>query len=408
MGCSSSGDTGSAGSGGSGTAGTGGDGGAGGDAPPGGVLTKDITLGCSNNLTVDISILPADLQVDSGPITGGAEFAATLSGTVFFPVSFLDVAQSVIPGGLQTAQLLDARVIVQTRSGATETNGDGGIAGRTLVADLDTLDPGLTSFCDFSLGTCSTTTATTCADDDACPAGETCVGGGENVKTCDQANDNADGSNPACLPVVADGPFCQDPVYMVTIPTSDDCAAGGTCDALGKTGGGSQCELNGFCVTGDLALTLEPAEQTYMADATGDVLFGWADQGLSNITFDEATGLYDIPMTSLSNPLEQGIGVVAGTLPVQVGCVMAVDSAGPDGVAACVGGENEGDPCESPADIGNDICFGGTADGDDCAGASDCPEGECANVACGAGATCEPTDNASLTPDSALIRYSIP
>lgn len=439
--------------------GTGGEAGMGGTPPSGGVVTKEITLGCGNNITNDVSIIPGDLQVDSGQITGGAEFAATLSGTVFFPEFFLDAAQDVIPGGLRTAQLVDAQAIVQVRSGATETagaggeggaggaggaagaagaGGDNGIEGVTLVADVANLTPGAVSFCDFSLGNCSTTTSTTCANDDACPDGETCENVGENVKLCDQANDNPDGSNPDCLPVVPDGPFCQDPVVIVDLPISEDCAPGGVCDALGKgvctpgncVGGtnegaacetaddcdgvcdncpfGTQCGNNQFCVTGDLALTLKPEVQTYLADASGEILFGWADQGLTNITLDDATGIYDIPQSNPSNPLEQGITVLAGALTVQVACVMAVDSAGPDGVAACVGGANEGQSCTSPADVGNDICFGGDNDGQECGGAADCPGGDCANATCGVGGSCDPADQASVTPDSALVRYTIP
>jgi hypothetical protein len=437
---------------GGGTAGTGG------TAQSGGLITKQITFGCANNITTDVSIIPADLEVDSAEITGGAEFAATLSGTVFFPQFFLDAAQGVIPGGLRAAELIDAKAIVQVRSGATATagaggaggaggaageggaGGDSGIEGVTLVGDVANLIPGLTSFCDFSLGTCSTTTSTQCANDEACPVGETCENVGPNVKICDQANDNADGSNPACLPTVPDGPVCQDPIVIVDLPISEDCAPGGECDNLDKgvcapgtcVGGandgqacdtaddcaspgdcdncpfGTQCGDNQFCVTGDLALALKPEEQTYLADASGDVLFGWADQGLTNATLDPATGLWDIPQSNPSNPLEQGITVLAGPLTVQVACVMAVDSAGPDGVAACVGGASDGQPCQSPADVGNDICFGGDNDGQDCTRASECPGGDCANATCGVDGECEPTDQASLTPDLALVRYTIP
>ena len=389
--------------GGGGVGGGGGSGGGGGQAPSEGVQAKGITLGCSNNITIDVSILTGELQVDSGPITASQEFVATLSGTESFPEVFLDAAQSVVPGGVRVAQLVDSKTIVQVRSGATEVNGDGGIDGVTLVPDLATLEPGATSFCDFSQGTCSTTTATLCTLDAECPAGETCtgfIGDGVNNKPCDQADDNADGSNPACLPALPDGPVCQDPVILVAVPTSEDCAAGGECDQLDKA---VQCMLNQFCVTGDLEIALEAKEQTYMAEASGSVLFGWADQGLTGPTLDAATGLYTLPQTSLGEPLEQGLQILAGALGVKVGCVMAVDSAGLGGVAVCVGGANEGDPCESPADIGNDICFGGANDGTACAGDADCPDGECANADCGVGAACEPTDLASLTPDSALI-----
>ena len=100
--------------------------------------------------------------------------------------------------------------------------------------------------------------------------------------------------------------------------------------------------------------------------------------------------------------------VNAGGISVKLSCVMAVDSAGPDGVAVCSGGDNDGASCESLADLGNDICFGGANDGNACERTGDCPDGECANADCGVGGECEPTDLASYTPDSALIRYLIP
>jgi len=461
MGCGSSDGGGGAG----GDAGTGGGtGGTGGTPPSGGLQTKDITLGCSNNVTPDISILPATLEVDSAEISGGAEFATTLSGTVFFPVSFLDVALSLFQG-LRTAQLIEGQVIVQVRSGATEaggTGGAGGVPGVVLVPDVANLIPGSVSFCDFSLGTCSTTTSQTCTDNAGCPEGETCEGGGENVTPCDQANDNPDGSNPACLPAVEGGPVCQDPVVLVDFPISEDCAPGGTCDLLGKgvcapglcDGGaddgnacdttadcespgicdncpnGTQCGDSQFCVTGDLEIPLAAAEQAYTADASGEVLFGWADEGLTDPAIDACvgganngkacasaedcpdgtcvTGLYVLPRANPATALEQGIVVNAGGINVKLSCVMAVDSAGPDGVAVCSGGDNDGASCESPADLGNDICFGGTNDGEMCEKAADCPEGECANADCGVGSKCEPTDLASYTPDSALIQYLIP
>jgi len=445
-----------------GTAGTGGTGGTGG-TQSGGLQTKDITVGCSNNVTTDISILPAELEVDSEEITGGAEFTASLTGGVAFPVFFLDAAQSVIPGGVRAAELVAGQLVVQVRSGTTA--GDDVI----LTPDVDTITPGSISFCAFSLGTCSTTTATTCTQDNECPSGETCEGyaAGPGIKECDKANDNADGSNPDCLPAVEGGPACSEPVVLADIPISEDCAAGGVCAGIGKSAGGTcsltpppnltgslttcyvqgdctgeetcyaaepspgdQCVNNGFCVTGGLEFALVTEDGTYTAEASGDVLFGWADEGLSGPTLGACNGgtreglacgdppncpgaeceadLYVIPGSSPSQPIQQGIDVKAGPLTVRVFCVMAVDSAGADGVAVCVGGDNDGTACTSPADVGNDVCVGGDNDGDACEEAADCPGGDCANADCGVGGDCTPTDLASYTPDSALIRYTIP
>jgi hypothetical protein len=262
---------------------------------------------------------------------------------------------------------------------------------------LCTIAPSSETVCDLANNECNNVAGNgsgdACSSDADCPTGENCF-------------------NTDCMPFIVSPMlgvnFC-DTLILVDVPTSEDCATDGVCDALGKLeGAGSQCNANGFCVTGDLAVALKPAEQTYTADASGDVLFGWADQGLTNSTLDPDTGLYSIPQQMMGGSVEQGLSVNAGGIGVLLACVMAVDSAGPDGVAVCVGGDNDGAPCTSPADIGNLVCFGGANDGDECGLNADCPDGVCENADCGPGATCEPADLASFTPDSALIRYSIP
>jgi hypothetical protein len=121
------------------------------------------------------------------------------------------------------------------------------------------------------------------------------------------------------------GMVCEDPVVIVDVPSSDDCAPGGVCDMLGKTGEGSQCETNGFCVTGPLDVPLLAVDQTYMAEATGPVLFGYAEADLDNSSFDMDTMLFTIPKPNSANPSEQGLKVDAG-LTVAVECVMGVDA----------------------------------------------------------------------------------
>lgn len=340
LGCSDSDDNGTGGSGGS--AGTGGSGGSAGTGGTGGSTggtggnpdqcTGDgvlgITFGCANSFTGQISIIPADLNVgvETVPIAGGSEFGATLGGTVFFPEVFLDVAQGVIPGGVREATLADAKVIVQVRSGATESAGGGGMGGDggaggdggmgggggaagmvsqslvpkgvetpgvVLLADIDALVPGLVTSCEF-------------VPED----------------TCDPSLDNPDGSNPDCIPVFPDN-TCNASV-LVDVPVSEDCAPGGECDSLGKI---DQCDDNGFCVNGDLSLPLEEVEQLYQADASGAVLFGFADMGLANNTLGP-DDIYDIPTPNVSNPLEQGVIVAVGSIVVGIECVMAVEITG--------------------------------------------------------------------------------
>ena len=269
-----------------GTGGTGGTAGTGGSAGGGGSglveMAKEISLGCANSSPVGLqSILSAELKVTAPVISASQEFDAVLSGTATFPESFLDAAQAIVPGGLEQATLLEWLFIVQLRSGATPSGADSNVP---LNPDPSELSPGLTRFCTY-------------------PPTTVCTEGGSECTV----------------------PPCKDPVIVVDVPTSDDCAPGGVCDGLGKLEGEtSQCALNGFCVTGALEVPLLPVTETYTADASGDVLFGWADQGLSNNTFDEDTGLYTIPKPGTLLPVEQGLKVEAG-LTVAIECVMGVD-----------------------------------------------------------------------------------
>ena len=282
VGCSDSGDTGTAGTG--GTAGSGGVGGTGGGETS--IVSKDISLGCANSSPIGLqSILSALLTVEAPiVISGGGDFDAEVSGTAGFPESFLDAAQSVVAGGLKQAKLTDLAYIVQVRSGATPNGSDSNVA---LAADPSQLSPGLTQFCTYP-------TSTICTEDSDC--------------------------------IVAP---CNDAIILVDVPTSEDCAVGGVCDGLDKADGPtSQCGLNGFCVTGGLAVPLLPVTETFTADASGEVLFGWADEGLDNSTFDEMTELFTIPKPSAAAPIEQGLKVDAG-LVVSVECVMGTDE-GPE------------------------------------------------------------------------------
>lgn len=280
VGCGDDGTNNTGGTGGTaGAGGAAGEGGAGGT--PGGGEEKEISLGCANSSPLGAqSILSAVLKVTAGPIAASQEFDASISGTATFPESFLDAAQALVPGGLKQAVVPDLKYVAQVRLGASMVGGGDGVA---LGADGTMITPGLTQFCQYP-------PTTTCTADSDC--------------------------------LVAP---CNDPVVLVDVPTSEDCAPGGVCDGLGKaTGDTSQCALNGFCVTGGLDLPLLEVTQAYMAEATGDVLFGWADQGLTNNTFDDVTNLYTIPKPNTADPIQQGLQVNAG-LVVAIECVMGVD-----------------------------------------------------------------------------------
>ena len=290
VGCSDSDGTGGTGGGTGGTGGAGGDtgmgggeGGGGGDGGSDGTtIEKELSLGCANSSPIGAqSILSATLEVTAGTITGGEEFDAVLAGTAGFPESFLDAAQALVPGGLSQAIVADAKYVAQVRSGASVDAGED--AGTVLLPDGENLEPGATRLCNFPT-------------DQVCAADDECAGG-----------------------------VCNDPVLIVDVPISDDCDPDGVCDGLGKLEGEtSQCALNGYCVTGALVVPLLPVTSSYMADASGAVLVGWADRGLSYNTFDEDTQLYTIPKPNASEPIEQGLKVNAG-LVVSVECVMGVD-----------------------------------------------------------------------------------
>ncbi|MDH3655186.1 MAG: hypothetical protein OEN21_13015 [Myxococcales bacterium] len=278
-----------------------------------------VSQACTNSVTTAQSPFPYTLIVDVPvPVIGGAGFTANLGGIGVFPEFFLDAAQGVVPGGVNEAILEDFLATVQVRSGAT-----GPDVG--LTADISSLVPGPTSFCTF-------------------PFDQVCAVDGDCLV-------------PPCLP----------PVNLATIPNSTDCSVGGVCDTLGKKV--SQCDLNGFCVTGDLVIELQ--EQTgiaYTADASGSVLWGWGDTGVPGLlTCPDAggcgeafqvDGCYDLPAAVFSNPLTvpgSGIRVnVAGALFVAIQCVGATDG------GICASGEG----CVTDADCATAPCIGVGVDDD--------------------------------------------
>jgi len=73
----------------------------------------------------------------------------------------------------------------------------------------------------------------------------------------------------------------------------------------------------------------------------------------------------------------------------------------------CTGGDNAGNACTGPSQCPG----GGTCDGacgaTSCDGACADELGSCSNADCGADSTCGPTDQASPTPDSALVSIPI-
>jgi len=274
-----------------------------------------VQVGCTNSVTAAQSPFPWTLSVDvAEPVIGGGSFDAVFDGIGIFPEFFLDAAQGVVNGGVQEAILEGFAATVQIRSGATGPDVE-------LGADLGALVPGPTRFCNF-------------------PANQICTADGE------------------CL-----GGVCNPPVNLATIPTSSDCSPGGVCDTLGKLA--SQCP-NGFCVTGDLVVELAASAPTsYTADASGNVLFGWADQGVPGLSLCPAAapacqdawmpdGCYDLPNKGYAaSPAPVGIRVnVNNALFVPIDCAMAE----PGGI--CASGEGclvDADCATGPCTITTDV-----------------------------------------------------
>ena len=276
--------------------------------------SKVITVSCGNNVTADVSILPYLLEVDPGLISAGSGFNADLSGVAEFSEAFLDAAQGAVPGGVRSAALVDLKATVQVR-------GDGA-TGDNVVMTAGANIP-------FTCGLAPT--------------------------PCDPANNTASVPgqipNTDCVPTGFFNPCNQ----VVDVPISEDCAAGGICDSLGKA---AQCTSNNFCVTGGLPIDLDATSGMYIAGASGSTaLFGWYDDpaaaspgvGTPAIEGDGTWNMLQPQFTGTAGPI--GLAVNAGGLSVQLECVMGVDSGGPGGV----GVSDDGSPTPDDALISFDI-----------------------------------------------------
>ena len=247
--------------------------------------TKVITLGCTNNVTIDVSILPFTLNVTPDPVISGTVVPVVLGGIAVFSETFLDAAQGAVPGGVTQADLINLAATVQIRSGGT-------------MASITLTNP---------------------------PLPTTCLISGA---ACDPINDQASvpgiQPNTDCVPTGTFNP-CQ---ALVTIPTSSDCTVGGVCDILGKLA--SECAVNGFCVTSGLPLPFVDQATTFTAAASGIVNFGF-DDTTTGATLNP-DGSYALPAAVFTDPpTPNEIKVNASGLSVALRCTMAVDAGGPDG-----------------------------------------------------------------------------
>jgi hypothetical protein len=357
-----------------------------------------ITVGCSNNVTGDVSILT--FTMDVGPMSGSVTqpFTAPLGGVGSFTESFLDAAQAVVPGGVKTAQLFDLAAQVAVRSGATG-------ADVVLGADFSVL----AEQCSLTGATCS-----------GAPGQGTCTVIPSVTNVCEGGY--------ATIPVINGSP--NSPGGCTQAPTGTpvpdcNCSACSALDAVGCRAGdpdvpclkGDQCTLNGFCVNGDLPVALLPAVGNYTAGSSGStMLFGWYD-GLAPPV---APALLSLPPAVFANPTPPiGLRVSAGGLFVALQCLQAEDSGGANGIATCATGPNAGLPCNAPSDNSNNACDSGTDAGLACSQTSvtACTFGVpatigCINADCGSAGgiahECGPTDLASSSPDAVLSGFLLP
>lgn len=245
--------------------------------------TKGITLGCTNSVSPDVSILSFDLTVDPSPVVSGQAVTASIDGVAEFSEGFLDAAQAAVPGGVTKAAVIDLQATAIIRSGGT---------GADVTLSSEAI-------------------AFTCALDGA---------------ACNPANDAASipgaRENSDCVPLGSFNPCAQ----HVPVPTSNDCAPGGVCDGLGKLG--SQCAVNSFCVTGPIPLPLVAGAGSYTAAASGTMRFGWDDASTGAATAGDGT--WTLPAVLFADPLgPNGLRVNASGLAVGLECTMGVDSNDP-------------------------------------------------------------------------------
>ena len=246
-----------------------------------GLTSVPIDMCCNNNALPQQSIIPIQLDVDPGSAVPGGAFTADLTGLLVFPETFLDVAQTVVVGGVQQADLIAAQATVEVR-------GTGVTGGQVTVPAI--LPP----------GTCVVDPLASCTVD-------------------------AD-----CIPNGSFNP-CQN---LVTVPTSSSASTCASLDPPGCTVG-VDCtktdtfNLNGFCVTGPLPIPLQSVVGNYTAGPSGDtMLFGWAQTGVPDATV--VGGVVTIGAPVFTNPVgPNGVKVNASGLSVAIECIQAIETGDP-------------------------------------------------------------------------------
>ncbi|MGB8330114.1 MAG: hypothetical protein WCE62_08285 [Polyangiales bacterium] len=264
--------------------------------------TRPLTLGCTNSVTPDLYFVTWELTVDPGPILGGEPFGAVFSGTVIFDEYLLDQAQGALVGGSKRSNVLDVQATVRVRSGVAPGAMDVVLTNEPI--------------------------ARTCAYDEH---GHNGPNAGPRFPRCSETDDNPDGSNEGCTGLGGSPDPANVCGQFLDTPTSSDCNPGGFCDDRGKTGPGSQCALNGFCVAGPVPLALKADIEGYLADESGTVLFGW-DDASTGAVLDESggpgRGRWILPSSLFDEPTSNSVRVMlGGIIPAALDCTMGEGSA---------------------------------------------------------------------------------
>jgi len=251
--------------------------------------------------------------VKPGRIISGEQIAVIFGGRARVTSSTINTAQTSIPGGFRRTALRDLEARVTVRKGAAQ------VEGGDVVLEASSIPK-------------------TCSYDEN---GNKGPDAGPEFPRCFEDNDNEDGSNDDCTGLGGMPNPDNLCLSFIPIPTSDDCSPDGECAKLGQAGRpGSPCDVNGFCVMNDVEIELETNSAVYIADRSGSVLFGWAEQGVDLLEEGPNRGAYDLEAVTrrFGEPIAiSGMDVVvdtpfAGGFPFAFECVMGVLSRGPDGV----------------------------------------------------------------------------
>ena len=243
-------------------------------------------------------------------VPGGIPNTMTLGGAVLLTEEYLDMLQTIEPGGFDKVDVRELQATAVIRSGASGSD-------VTLV---------------------SQSIPYTCALGNSIP--------------CDPANDLAGiaghRGNTDCTPIGSWNTCGR----FVDLPTSSDCDTEGVCSIVDdwRNIKQTQCTNNGFCVTGRLGLQLEEQATTYLPYRKGKVTLGWDDKntGATVQLGGPNDGTWILPAPVYSNPPgPNGLRLIFSNSmsgqneDVAFECTMGVDSQGRHGVYSA-------DPLSSP------------------------------------------------------------